>query len=105
MTVRRGRRLTWILGGAIAALLAVNFLKLSFENPMLAVRAEAERLGHAPEDLVTLGGGYESYLLGRRAHGEFVVSEGGSESVLFIQIARPTPFHAWRLETLSQKPR
>ena len=101
---RGPRRLLWIVGGVLLALVVANGVILAVDDPMLAVHEHADRLGHPPESLEPLGGGYESRFLGRRAYGDFVVVEDGAEQHVHVEIARPTPLHGWRLVTYSKEP-
>lgn len=100
----RARRILLGAVGLFALVVGLNALYGLTVDPMEAVYAQAERLGHPREDLRVVSGGYEQGWFAWEAHGVFREASADGESGLRVVVERPSPLHPWRLHTAQSGP-
>ena len=66
-------------------------------DPTAAVEAELIHHGWFPNDYEQAGGGYEGFLWGTRAHGEFVSTRPAEPGRLNVTVEKASPLKDWQL--------
>ena len=78
----------------LAAVPTYNLVAVRLENPLLVAYEHAVARSGPDVELATLGGGYSTHFLARRAYGHYRAASGEN---VFVEVAKPTPLHAWHV--------